>query len=64
MNITRAILELRIDYAKYEKESPSDINGGGCMFFANTIVKLGFGIAVWGDDLEMDLYSGVFYVRM
>lgn len=57
MNITRAILELRIDYAEIHGYNPIEINGGSCMVFAAEIANMGFGQAVWGDSLDMDLYS-------
>ena len=59
MNITRAILELRIKYAAEDKQSPSDINSGWCSEFADDIAEQGFGIAVWGGDLLWESWSEI-----
>jgi len=53
MNITKAILELITKYGL----TPFDINDGNCDSFANDITDMGFGQAIWGDDLDMDLWS-------
>ena len=57
MNITRAILLLRIDYAEQYQYKPSEINDGSCCLLAETIANMGFGEAIWGDSLGMGLYS-------
>ena len=59
MNITRAILLLRIKYAKRYGYNPTKINSGSCMNFADDIVDMGFHDcqAVWGDTLHWDLWS-------
>ena len=59
MNITRAILKLRIKYAVKFKLSPANINSGSCMDFAAEIAKQGFGQDVWGSDLAIDWWSEI-----
>jgi len=57
MNITRAILELRIKYAAEDKLNPAAINSGNCKDFAAEIAAMGFGESVWGDDLAIEYWS-------
>lgn len=58
MNITRAILELRAEYAQ-SGYNPIDINSGLCDQFANEIAEIGFHncVAVWGNDLSIEYWS-------
>lgn len=56
-HITRPILKLRVLYAKADGLKPHAINQGDCMNFARRIASMGFGQAVWGNDLDMSLYS-------
>ena len=57
MNITRAILELRIRYAAVYKLRPAEINSGRCMDFARDIAKQGFGDDIWGSTIPIDYWS-------
>lgn len=59
MNITRAILKLRIKYAIKFRLSPIGINNGRCMDFAAEIAKQGFGQDVWGCDLSIEWWSEI-----
>lgn len=55
--ITQAILKLRINYAEFDHLTPQAINNGLCGNFANDLVEMGFGEAVWGDDACPCLWS-------
>jgi len=53
MNITEKIFEL---LPLFDME-PHEINEGSCSTFAAMLRDAGFGRDVWGDDLDMDLWS-------
>ena len=56
-DITQAILLIRIDYATNEQMNPQQINNGICDDFAYKLEKMGFGEAIWGDDVCPALWS-------
>jgi len=53
LTITTAILDCINQWA----ETPREINRGNCDTFANQIETLGFGEAVWGDELSPEDWS-------
>ena len=57
MNITQAILKLRIQYAIRLKLHPADINAGLCMDFAAKIAKQGFGDDIWGNEVPIEYWT-------
>ena len=59
MNITRAILKLRIEYAIRFEMRPAEINNGNCIFFAEKIAKQGFGDAIWGNEVPIEYWTDV-----
>ena len=56
-HITRPILRLRLLYSKVQKFKPHTINQGDCMNFALEIESMGYGQAIWGNDLDISFYS-------
>ena len=57
MSITKAILNLRIIYARRHKMRPAEINSGLCMDFADNIAGQGFGISIWGSEVPYKYWS-------
>lgn len=61
MGITQTILRLRCFYAKRLNITPQLINNGRCEDFAGDIEKAGFGYAIWGGDVPIELWSELVY---
>ena len=57
MSITHAINLLCDKYLKDMNETPEQINCGNCGCFADDLESFGFGIAVWGDEIERKYWT-------
>lgn len=58
MGIAQTILKLR---TRWNDLSPRQINNGGCEDFANVIESAGFGMAIWGENVPLELWSELVY---
>lgn len=57
LDITQVIKDQCAVYNEVENVTPQEINNGMCEDFANDIAHIGFGIAIWGGNVPLELWS-------
>lgn len=57
LDITQVIKDQCAVYNHVECVTPQEINNGMCSDFADDVAHIGFGIAIWGDAVPIELWS-------